>query len=82
MSTTLPALPDDPKLPPILAGRLTPEVRDRVRNFYSSIAAIFEAWVARRTSPNTQRAYREDVMAFVKFLQLEWPKDAMELLRV
>jgi hypothetical protein len=74
MNSNLPALPFDPKLPPVLVGRLTLEVREGVGDFYSSIAAIFESWDVRRTSPNTQRAYREDVMAFVKFLGLEWPK--------
>ncbi len=52
-------------LPPVLAGADTPAVRAAVDGFYSSVAAIFEAWVQRRESPNTQRAYREDVLAFV-----------------
>ena len=69
-------------LPPILAGRETPAVRERVSNFYSSVASIFEAWVHRRNSPHTQRAYREDVMAFVKFVGIEWPDKATELLTV
>ena len=30
----------------------------------------------------TQRAYCEDVMAFVKFMGIEWPDQAPELLRV
>jgi hypothetical protein len=31
-------------------------VRERVRDFYLSVAAIFEAWVGRRKSGHTQRA--------------------------
>lgn len=69
-------------LPPILAGRDTPAVRERVQHFFSSVASIFEAWVARRQSPHTQRAYREDVMAFVKFAGIEWPDQATALLSV
>jgi len=81
MSSHLPALPG-PSLPPILAGRATPDVKARVREFYSSVAGIFESWVARRHSPHTQRAYREDVMAFIKFLGIAWPKDSIALLSV
>jgi hypothetical protein len=54
-------------LPPILAGQITPEVKERVERFYFSVAAIFETWVKRRPSKHTQRAYREDIMAFVNF---------------
>src|SRR5438067_1327084 len=71
-----------PALPPILAGNATPAIRQRVHEFFSSIASIFESWVARRQSPHTQRAYREDVMAFVKFLGLGWPQQATILLSV
>lgn len=80
MTTSLTPLKDI--LPPILAGRETPAVRERVQNFFSSIASIFEAWVTRRQSPHTQRAYREDVMAFVKFIGIAWPDQATDLLAV
>ena len=60
-------------LPPILAGRTTPIVRERVQQFFFSLASLFEAWVTRRQSLHTQRAYREDVMSFVKFLAIAWP---------
>jgi site-specific recombinase XerD len=70
------------ELPPILAGQYTPEVRKRVEQFFFSVAGCFEAWVARRQSRHTQRAYREDVMAFVKFMGIRWPDEAPELLRV
>ena len=81
MSSHLPALPG-PSLPPILAGRATPDVKARVREFYSSVAGIFESWVARRHSPHTQRAYREDVMTFVRFMGLAWPAEATALFSV
>ncbi len=71
-----------PDLPPILVGRATPDVRKRVEQFFFSVASIFEAWVARRQSVHTQRAYREDIMAFVKFMRIEWPDKAPQLLRV
>ncbi len=69
-------------LPPILAGHQTPQVRERVGRFYLSVAEIFERWVTRRKSAHTQRAYREDVMCFVRFMELEWPQRATELLTV
>ena len=81
MATNLP-VPSEPMLPPILAGSVTPDVRRRVERFYVSLAEIFEAWVTRRQSPHTQRAYREDFMAFVKFLGITWPQEAPNILRV
>jgi site-specific recombinase XerD len=73
---------NQPDLPTILAGNATPAIRNRVEGFFSSLAIIFESWARRRQSLNTQRAYREDVMAFVKFLGLAWPDEATQLLRV
>lgn len=69
-------------LPPVLAGRETPAVRKKVEQFYYSIADIFEAWIARRRSPHTQRAYRQDVMSMVESLGIQWPQDAIRLLTV
>ncbi|HEX5425224.1 MAG TPA: hypothetical protein VFW94_16875, partial [Candidatus Acidoferrales bacterium] len=66
----------------MIAGAHTLEVEARVESFYNSIAAIFEAWVKRRKSDHTRRAYRGDVMAFVAFKRFVWPQDATELLRV
>ena len=71
-----------PGLPPILAGNFTPDIRQRVGQFFSSVASLFEAWVTRRKSAHTQRAYREDVMSFVQFLGIEWPDQAVALLSV
>jgi hypothetical protein len=68
-------------LPPVLAGSMTSDVRERVGEFYNSIAAIFEAWVGRRKSGHTRRAYRGDVMAFAGFMGWHWPDDAVNLLR-
>ena len=68
-------------MPNILAGTATPAIRSRVEGFFSSLSTIFESWVHRRQSPHTQRAYRSDVMAFVKFMGLTWPDQAAQLLR-
>jgi hypothetical protein len=57
-------------LPAILIGSATPAIRQRVEEFFSSIPDIFESWVARRQSLHNHRAYREDVMTFVKFMEL------------
>ncbi len=82
VSTQLAPKQDQPGLPAILVGNATPAIRQRDEQFFSSVAEIFESWVGRRQSRHTQRAYREDVMAFVKFMGLTWPDQAMELLRI
>src|ERR1700680_91453 len=69
-------------LPPLIAGANTPEIKRRVENFFHSVAGIFEAWVNRRKSDHTRRAYRGDVMAFVALRGLIWPRDAAQVLRV
>ena len=70
------------QLPPILAGQFAPHTQERVEQFYFSVAAIFETWVVWRRSRHTQRAYREDVMAFVRFMQIPWPQQCASLLSV
>ena len=67
-------------LPPVLAGSLTPLVRERVESFYFSVPAIFEAWVGRRKSEDTRRAYRGDVMTFGEFMEWRWPEQATAML--
>src|SRR5271165_5804240 len=70
------------ELPPILAGRATAAVEAQVRSFYLSVAQIFERWVTRRSSKHTQRAYRQDVMDFVRFLEIRWPDESTRLFTV
>src|SRR5580704_15390521 len=79
---TLPESENLPALPPVIAGADTPEISRRVENFFHSVASIFEAWVNRRKSEHTRRAYRGDVMAFVEFCRFAWPEDSAKLLRV
>jgi site-specific recombinase XerD len=79
---TLPESENLPALPPVIAGANTPEIAARVENFFHSVASIFEAWVNRRTSEHTRRAYRGDVMAFAEFCKFAWPDDSAKLLRV
>jgi site-specific recombinase XerD len=67
-------------LPPVLAGAETLTVKKRVEQFYASVAEIFETWIARHRSRHTQRAYREDVMSFVRFLGIEWPYNSVAML--
>ncbi len=73
---------DAERMPPILAGHATKAMERRVERFYFSVGAVFEAWVKKRPSPHTQRAYRQDVMALVEFLKFDWPKESTELLAV
>jgi site-specific recombinase XerD len=70
-----------PALPPALSGSHTPEIQERVESFFNSVASIFEAWVGRRKSDHTRRAYRGEVMAFVEFRKWSWPEDSAQLLR-
>ena len=73
----------DSDLPPILHGQATPQVEEKVRRFLFSVAAIYETWLKRRTSPHTQRAYDQDVMNFVRdYLRLRWPEDASKFLQI
>ena len=80
MSENLPAVRSEQMLPLILAGSFTPDTRRRVEQFFFSVASCFESWVTRRQSPHTQHAYREDFMAFVKFLGIQWPDQAWKVL--
>ncbi len=70
-----------PGLPPILAGHATPVLQEATARFYASVEAMFEAWLDRRQSPNTQRAYRRDVMDFVEFSGIRWPEESHRLLQ-
>ena len=70
------------ELPPVLLGNSTPPVERRVRSFYDSIADLFERWVARRDSLHTQRAYRQGVMDFVRFMGIDWPGHSKRVLAV
>jgi site-specific recombinase XerD len=74
--------PIEELLPPMQAGSFTPVLKKRVEDFYGSIAELFEAWIRRRRSPHTQRAYRQDVMGLVQFLNLNWPGESYRLLMV
>src|SRR5262249_50782894 len=78
----VPVMGSSRDLPPILVGRHTSAVEAQVRNFYDSVAQIFERWVTRRSSRHTQRAYRGDVLAFVAFLGIQWPEESTHLFTV
>src|ERR1017187_2717884 len=79
---SVPGRENQPALPPVLSGAHTPEIERRVETFFHSVASTFEAWVGRRKSDHTRRAYRGDVMAFIQFRGWAWPKDSAQLLRV
>jgi site-specific recombinase XerD len=55
---------------------------ERIEGFYASIPRILEAWIQRRSSPHTQRAYRQDLLGFVHWLGIPWPERAVQLLAV
>lgn len=82
IGTRLLATTERIELPPVLVGHMTPEVRRRVEKFYASVADLFEAWVARRKSPHTQRAYRQDINCFINFMRFEWPIESWRMYTV
>lgn len=65
------------EFPPVLPGSATTAVAKKVERFFLSVADIFKTWVTRRQSAHTRRAYREDMMSFVRFLDLTWPDDGV-----
>lgn len=67
-------------LPPVLLGHGTPAVERQVRSFYFAVEAMFDAWLRRTENKNTQRAYRQDVLAFVRFMGIRWPEEAGRML--
>lgn len=67
-------------VPPVLPGHLTPEIRNRVEQFYFAVPALLDTWVNRCRSPHTRRCYREDVLRFIDHLGLRWPEEAHRLL--
>jgi site-specific recombinase XerD len=69
-------------LPPILEGYYTQSVEEKVQRFVLNVPEMLERWISRRTSPHTQRAYRQDLFTFVGFSNLEWPEDAAKLFAV
>lgn len=71
-----------PLLPPLLAGHATPAVRQRVEKFYESAAGMFEAWIERRRSSHTRRAYRQDVECFIRFSGIPWPQESWRMYQV
>ena len=53
------------QLPPVIHGHQSPAVVAKVESFYSSVAAMFEAWVNCSGNYHTRRCYRRDVIAFI-----------------
>src|SRR3954452_13002228 len=78
----VPVIDETRGLPPILMGRHPAAVEAQVRGFYQSVAQVFDRWVTRRSSAHTQRAYRQDVLSFVEFLELRWPEESPGLFTV
>lgn len=58
----------------------SPPATEQIHRFHQSVAGLLETWVRRRASAHTQRAYRQDVLTFVRFLGLPWPEQSHELL--
>jgi site-specific recombinase XerD len=66
-------------LPPVLDGHATRSVEDKVQRFVLNVPEMLERWISRRTSPHTQRAYRQDLFTFIAFADLRWPEDSVSL---
>lgn len=57
-------------MPPVLPDRDSPAVRRDAEQFNHGVAAMFERWLAAHPNANTQRAYRQDVVSFARFVGL------------
>lgn len=75
------AIASSPTLPRVLAGHETPALERQAEAFIFSVAEMFEAWLRRTQNPNTQRAYRRDVVSFIEFRGIRWPEEAYQLLK-
>ena len=53
---------------------------ERLERFRASLPQLAELWIQRRASRHTQRAYREDILTFIRFLGLRWPEEGDRLL--
>ena len=69
------------ELPPVVTGHESPAVRQKLESFYMSVAQMFDAWVKRSENYHTQRCYRRDVLSFIEFLGIDWPKNSWKLLK-
>lgn len=49
-------------------------------HFRNGIAQLFEEWINEQFSVHTQRAYRDDILTFFRFLGRSWPDEASALL--
>lgn len=75
-------LADREMLPTVTLGTATPAILQRVQRFYLSVAELYERWLARNASTGTQRAYRQGVDGFIRFLGIIWPEQSDRFLRV
>ncbi len=69
-------------LPPILEGYHTITVEQRVQHFILNLPEMLERWISRRSSPHTQRAYRQDLFTFIGYEGLRWPEDSTGLFAI
>src|SRR6266404_3984936 len=69
-------------LPPILDGCYTLSVEEKLQRFVLNVREMLDRWISRRSSPHTQRAYRQDLFTFIGFANLLWPDDAAALFGV
>lgn len=56
------------RLPDLFPSRDSARTQLEVARFFENIASVFEAWIGRRNSANTQRTYRNHVLQFARFL--------------
>ncbi|MEM7474709.1 MAG: tyrosine-type recombinase/integrase [Planctomycetota bacterium] len=69
-------------LPPMLAGHATHENELKVKRYYLSVAQIFDLWLSRNRSRETQRAYRRGVLTLMDFLGIRWPEESSRAFNV
>lgn len=57
-------------------------VEEKVRRFVLNVHELLESWISRRASPHTQRAYCQNLFAFLAFAKIVWPTQATDLFAV
>lgn len=67
------------KLPPLIIGSATPATKRRVEQFYSSVAQIFESWIARHERPYSgcllTRCFAEPVL--ISIATISWKSNCL-----
>jgi integrase len=63
-------------------GSASPELVERVSQFYGAIPFLFDQWIEDQKSDHTKRTYSRAVLDFIEFMGIDWPEDGSKFLAV